>query len=125
MRAMEAASFLTGITEAALQERAGHAVAEEVFKLVQPGERAIVLVGRGNNGRDGALAADWLCRHNVVVDVVLAPRHAVTPAELFGLQNHGVTAIAAEDHVGVEQALRSARVAVDALVGIGASGALR
>src|SRR5712691_10963503 len=125
MRALEAAAFLGGISPAALQERAGTAVAEEVLSLAKPGERVAVLVGHGNNGRDGAVAADWLVRHNVVVDVVLAPRHAVTPAELLRLQSHGAALIAAQDRVSVEHALSNATVAVDALVGIGASGALR
>jgi hydroxyethylthiazole kinase-like uncharacterized protein yjeF len=125
MRALEAAAFAAGISEAALQERAGHAVAEEIFKLVQPGDRVVVLVGHGNNGRDGAVAAEWLGRHNVVVDVVLAPRHAVTPTELLKLRGQGASVIAAEDQVSVAHTLRNARVAVDALVGIGATGALR
>jgi hydroxyethylthiazole kinase-like uncharacterized protein yjeF len=125
MRALEAAAFGAGITEAALQERAGHAVAEEVFALVRPGERVAVLVGRGNNGRDGAVAAEWLARHNVVVDIVLAPRHAVTPTELLKLGSLGASVIAAQDRSGVARALSNARVAVDSLVGIGASGALR
>jgi hydroxyethylthiazole kinase-like uncharacterized protein yjeF len=125
MRALEAAAFSAGISEAALQERAGHALAEEVFKLVKPGERVVVLVGHGNNGRDGAVAAKWLVRHNVVVDVVLAPRHAVTPTELVQLQSLGGLVIASTDGTAVEHALRSTRVVVDALLGIGATGALR
>ena len=36
---------------------AGQAVAEEAFRLVTPGERVVVFVGHGNNGRDGAVAA--------------------------------------------------------------------
>src|SRR5438552_2087000 len=110
MRALESATLLIGISEAALQERAGHAVAEEVFTLAKPGERVVVLVGHGNNGRDGAVAADWLCRHNVVVDVILAPRHAVTPTELLTLQRRGSSVSASTDQSAVEQALKNARV---------------
>src|SRR5258708_29793354 len=74
MRALEAAAFAAGISEAALQERAGHVVAQEVSKLLRPGERVVVLVGHGNNGRDGAVAAEWLAHRGVPIDLVLAPR---------------------------------------------------
>jgi NAD(P)H-hydrate epimerase len=125
MRALEAAAFAGGISEAVLQERAGHAVAQEVFKLVEPGERVVVLVGHGNNGRDGAVAAEWLARRGVPIDLVLTPRHAVTPEERARLQERGASLIASHDHVGVDASLRGASVAIDALAGIGARGALR
>ncbi len=125
MRALEAAAFASGITEAALQERAGHAVAQEVFRLLKPGERVVVLVGHGNNGRDGAVAAEWLLGRRVPIDLVLAPRHAIAAHEIVRLQEHGAATIAAHDQPGVEAALRGAGMAVDALAGIGVSGALR
>ena len=125
MRALEAAAFAAGSTEAALQQRAGHAVAEEVFRLLQPEDRVVVLVGHGNNGRDGAVAAAWLVQHRVPVDLVLAPRHTVSVDELAHLRAGGAAVISHEDRWGIEQALRGARVAIDALAGIGARGALR
>jgi ADP-dependent NAD(P)H-hydrate dehydratase / NAD(P)H-hydrate epimerase len=125
MRALEAAAFATGVTEAGLQARAGHAVAEEVFRLVLPGDRVVVLVGHGNNGRDGAVAAEWLTQHWTPVDLVLAPRHAVTVEELARLRAGGVSVISHADRSGVERALNSARVALDALAGIGMHGPLR
>jgi len=122
MRALEAAAFAAGISEAVLQEHAGHAVAEEVFKLVKPNERVVVLVGHGNNGRDGAVAAEWLVRRGVPLDLVLAPRHAVTVEELARLQALGVSVVTSFD---IDAVLRGASVAIDALAGIGAKGALR
>jgi hydroxyethylthiazole kinase-like uncharacterized protein yjeF len=128
MRALEAASFASGTSEAELQERAGTAVAEEVFRLLSPGDRVVVLVGHGNNGRDGAVAALWLQRHGPPtsgVDLVLAPRHALTSDELAALRAGGATLIGASDEPAIRGALSSARVVVDALLGIGATGALR
>jgi ADP-dependent NAD(P)H-hydrate dehydratase / NAD(P)H-hydrate epimerase len=125
MRALEAAAFASGIDEPALQQRAGCAVAEEVFRLVQPEDRVVVLVGHGNNGRDGAVAADWLSRHQVPVDLVLLPRHALSVQELASLQAHGVSVTSSASGSAVEQVLSNATVAIDALVGIGARGALR
>src|ERR1700730_17402269 len=125
MRSLEAAAFAAGIGEAALQQRAGHAVAEEAFRLVQPDDRVVVLVGHGNNGRDGAVAAEWLVQHRAPVDLVLAPRHSVTVEELGRLRAGGASVIAHDERWGVEQALNGARVAIDALAGIGTRGALR
>ncbi|HEY0583147.1 MAG TPA: NAD(P)H-hydrate dehydratase [Chloroflexota bacterium] len=121
MRALETAAFASGIPEAALQEQAGRAVAEEVFRLLEPDQRVAVLIGHGNNGRDGAVAAEWLLRHQTPVDLMLAPRHAVTADELSLL-----TALGASIVPGAwSTRLQAARVAIDALAGIGVRGALR
>jgi NAD(P)H-hydrate epimerase len=71
------------------------------------------------------VAGEWLLRHGTGVDLVLAPRHAVRPDELERLRGLGGSLVAAEDRVGVERALAGARVALDALAGIGTRGALR
>jgi NAD(P)H-hydrate epimerase len=125
MRALEAAAFAAGIGEAELQTRAGQAVAQEVFRLLGGQGRVAVLVGHGNNGRDGAVAAEWLLEHGAPVDLVVAPRHAVTAGELTRLRAMGASVISSSDHSGVECALSGASLAVDALAGIGARGALR
>src|SRR5215472_2724504 len=122
MRALEAVEFAAGISEAQLQRRAAVAVAEEVARLAAPGARVAVVVGHGNNGRDGALAAEWLAHHSRSVELVLAPRHAVTADELTRMRQAGVSTTPAE---GVRAALSDAQVAVDALAGIGTHGALR
>ena len=125
MRALEAAAFASGVTEAVLQERAGAVVAEEAHRRVQPGDRVAVLVGHGNNGRDGAVAARWLLNHGARVDLVLCPRHAVTADELTELRRLGASLVTASDGAAVRALLDSAAVAIDALLGIGASGPLR
>jgi NAD(P)H-hydrate epimerase len=125
MRALEAAAFASGLSEDALQKRAGIAVAEEVVRLVGPGERVVVFVGHGNNGRDGAVAAQWLAERRTPVDLVLAPRHAITPDELNQLASRGALLIPSDDAPSIDAALRGGTVAVDALAGIGAKGALR
>lgn len=125
MRRLENAAFASGVSEAQLQRRAGEAVAEEVFALIRPGERVAVAVGHGNNGRDGAVAAEWLLGRGVSIDIVLAPRHAVTSDELTHLRAIGAAVVASEDQSSVQAALSSAAVCVDALSGIGVTGALR
>jgi NAD(P)H-hydrate epimerase len=119
MRALEAAS---GLSEAELQQRAAQVLAEEVAGLVAPGGRIVVLVGHGNNGRDGALAGELLAAQQYVVTLVLAPRHALADAELARMH---VTRIAWDDSDALRDALRGSDAVVDALAGIGLSGALR
>lgn len=125
MRALEAAATAAGTSEAQLQEHAGAAVAAEVARLLSPGDAAVVLVGRGNNGRDGALAAGWLARRGVPVALCLVEGHAVNPDEVLSLRDASVRIIAADRTEEVRDALAGARVAVDALAGIGTRGALR
>src|SRR5205823_2279158 len=93
-----------------------------IFRLVRPGERVCVLVGHGNNGRDGAVAAEWLLQHGTPCDLVLAPRHAVLPEEIARLCGRGASVTPHDDAAAV---LSRATVVVDALVGIGAKGVLR
>jgi NAD(P)H-hydrate epimerase len=125
MRALEAAAFAAGIGEAELQTRAGYAVAREVSRIRDGQGRVVVLVGHGNNGRDGAVAAKWLLEHAAPVDLIVAPRHAVTPLELARMRLMGASVIPSSDDSGVDGVLSGASIAVDALAGIGAHGALR
>jgi ADP-dependent NAD(P)H-hydrate dehydratase / NAD(P)H-hydrate epimerase len=124
MRALEAAAFAAGVSEAALQASAGRAVADEVERMVLPGQRVVVLVGHGNNGRDGALAATALGARGIGVELVLALRHAVTDAELRTLRRLGARLCGVDDQ-HAREAIKSARVAIDAISGIGIQGALR
>ncbi len=125
MRALEAAAFAAGVPEATLQEQAGAAVAEEVGALLRPGQVVVVLAGHGNNGRDGAVAARHLAEGGAAVQLFLGPRHAVRDAETETLAGLGVRLGRLEDAPTLEDALRRAAVAVDALVGVGAHGPLR
>jgi len=89
-----------------LMERAGHAVAWEVRKLLGNayGKRVVVVCGKGNNGGDGLVAARVLRGWGVRADV-------------FELA-HGVPAAA------FDRAVERADVMVDAMFGTGFRGAL-
>jgi ADP-dependent NAD(P)H-hydrate dehydratase / NAD(P)H-hydrate epimerase len=125
MRALEAAAFVSGVSESELQQRAGTAVAEQVLPLCNQGRRVLVLVGRGNNGRDGFVAAEWLLKRGIGVGLVLSPRHALNADELARISRLGATLTRSDDESGVESALAGAAIVLDALAGIGAKGALR
>src|SRR5207247_10063817 len=109
MRGLERGAFAACVSEQALQARAGAAMAEEVFRLSGTDSRVVVLVGHGNNGRDGAVAAQWLLEHGALVDLVLAPRHAITPEELRRLRAAGARTTTCGDQAAVDEVLGGAK----------------
>jgi len=126
MRAIERRAVDAGGSLDALMESAGLAVAQETWLMLGSVEerRIVVLVGPGNNGGDGLVAArhlaDWSARVTVYV---AAPRRA-PDAHLDALRERGVEVRAADD-AGAEDALHAAlgdaEVVVDALLGAGSS----
>src|SRR5438874_171284 len=77
MRALEQAAVDAGISLDELMEQAGLAIAQEAWMTlgVVAGRRILVLVGPGNNGGDGLVAARHLAEWEADVAVyMLAPR---------------------------------------------------
>lgn len=127
MRAAEASAAARGISEQVLQERAGAAVADVVHRHF-PHASVVVLVGRGNNGRDGWVAARYLQRRRRNVALYTLPGHALADHELAAVLADGgrVHVHTGEgDYTVLEQWLHAAGVVLDGLLGIGARGAAR
>jgi NAD(P)H-hydrate epimerase len=80
MRAADAAA-LTEVTHETLVNRAGTAVAHRALQILEGayGKRVTVVVGKGSNGADGRVAAEYLTRRGARVTVVGA---ADVPSEL-------------------------------------------
>jgi NAD(P)H-hydrate epimerase len=123
-----------GLPGAALMENAGRAVAAAVLeRFPEPRAGAVViLVGKGNNGGDGLVCA----RHLAGAGVEPLVFKLGEPAELSGeaalnwrvwtAGNRGAWLIeGAEDLDELRRALAGARVVVDALLGVGVTGAPR
>ena len=115
----------------ALADRVSAAAAFMSASQVAASPRVLVLVGPGNNGGDGLVAARHLQRWHGAVNVfVLGPRPDDDPKRELAL-DAGATIIGAdEDPVGaLERALPTAFIVVDAVLGIGAArpleGAIR
>ena len=117
-----------GTSKAELMELAGEFAATEILKL-NP-DRVLVLVGFGNNGGDGWVAADILSHKGVDVDIVSPVEPDEIPA---ALARHVARRTAGRDvHVCVgpsrdelEVLIDKADVVVDAIFGTGFHGDLR
>ncbi len=126
MRVIEAAADAAGHSYAAMMERAGRAVAEAVqARLDVRGQRVLVLVGPGNNGGDGLVAARILAQAGARVACFLTrPRNPQEDENYGQLQALPVTCTLL-DGEAQQQALRQraaqADVIVDALLGTGST----
>jgi NAD(P)H-hydrate epimerase len=122
MRALEQAAVAAGTPLDDLMEAAGLAVAQEAWLSlgVVAGRRVLVLVGPGNNGGDGLVAARHLADWEADVAVyLLAPRDN---ANLAMVRERDVPIIVADEdaaHERLQTALDGAELVIDALLGIG------
>lgn len=130
MRAIEAASDAAGHTYAMMMERAGRAVAQALMarRNVQK-MRVLVLVGPGNNGGDGLVAARHLAQAGADVVCYLArPRDPQADPNYRALQERGVPCLLADEDPGsarLRKLASAAHVVIDALLGTGATPPLK
>ena len=126
--ALDRASQAAGISDEALMERAGRAVARSAVDVMGGtyGRRAVVVCGKGNNGGDGLVAARHLARWGVRVCVVaveplddLREPAATNAARLDEVPSIRIVRF---DHAVLDRELRRADVAIDALFGTGFRG---
>ena len=100
MRQIEAASDAAGHSYAAMMEQAGRATAEAIVaRRDVDGRHVLVLVGPGNNGGDGLVAARYLAEaHARVTCYLLKPRDPTHDRNLGQIQERGIdTRLAGED----------------------------
>ncbi|WP_242415423.1 NAD(P)H-hydrate dehydratase [Sphingomonas panni] len=112
MRAAEEAAFASGVTQDALMEHAGLAVAREVRRLAL-GRPVLLLAGPGNNGGDAFVCARLLRSRGVDVGVAAMPGRTSGAAERVRATWSGEVSSLAD------AAVRP--VVVDGLFGIGLS----
>jgi hydroxyethylthiazole kinase-like uncharacterized protein yjeF len=123
---MREAEARSGVPIPQLMENAGLAVAQEVWLLL--GEvmerRVLVLVGPGNNGGDGLVAArhlhDWGAKVHVYL---LAPRREDDPVFAEVVKRQVPITLAQDDaqegFSSLEEALSQTEVIIDAILGTG------
>jgi hydroxyethylthiazole kinase-like uncharacterized protein yjeF len=113
-----------GLTTDALMENAGKAVAEEVRRILGniDQQHILFLIGPGNNGGDGLVAARHLHDWGARVSVYLLGERPEGDPKLQPVRERGVTCIKAaedEDMKRLDELLASATGVVDALFGTG------
>ena len=126
MRCLEEASVAKGISTDTLMENAGLAAAREGRKALGSvaGSRVLVLVGPGNNGGDGLVAARHLQRWGAVVTAYLVAQRPKEDGKLCSALERGVMAIStAEDPAlkALDGELGRSRLAIDAVLGTGSA----
>lgn len=131
MRAIEQASDAAGHTYAAMMERAGTAVADAVIAKLRDtcrtdaiGKHILVLVGPGNNGGDGLVAARLLCEAGAKVTCYLFKPRGDEDPNFVAARDKGCIMTMAPDDVQwrvLRNLARSAFVIIDALLGTGAA----
>ncbi len=130
MRAIEKASDAAGHTYAAMMERAGRAVAQVLTARQDVRKkRVLILVGPGNNGGDGLVAARYLVQAGAEVACYLTRARDPQSDENFRrLQDLSVFCLAADgdpDTRRLQQMAAKADVIIDALLGTGATPPLK
>jgi hydroxyethylthiazole kinase-like uncharacterized protein yjeF len=124
MRRIEAASNAAGHSYAAMMEQAGRAVADAITARRNVRDRQVlVLVGPGNNGGDGLVAARYLADAGAdVTCYLLNPRDPAQDENLSLVQERGLATVLADEDAkwhGLQRLVREADVVVDALLGTG------
>ena len=124
MRDIEARAGEAGVSEATLMETAGLRFAGRVRQYVGAGSGIVVLVGPGNNGGDGLVAARHLHEWGASVTVYLCGRRPEGDGNLAAVGRLGLPVIKAVNDPGYDrlrEALSTADAAVDSILGTGRS----
>lgn len=123
MTAIEQASERVGVSTDTLMENAGLAVAQAARGELggTAGGRVVVLVGPGNNGADGLVAARHLRRWGAEVVCCLLTRRPESDPKLDLAREYGVETLSSPDNDTLERLLRRSRLVIDAVLGTGRS----
>ncbi len=126
MRRLEQGAVEAGVSLDELMENAGRAVADEVAAGLGDVEdsRIVVLIGPGNNGGDGLVAARRLAELGADVRAYVVAGSGDPAGKRATAEAAGVVVASALDDSGVQElgsAAASADVVIDAVLGTGAS----
>lgn len=124
MRAIEQAADAGGLSYATMMENAGQAVARWLEQQGIHGQQLLVLVGPGNNGGDGLVAARYLHQAGAAVSVYCARADTESDENWKLAQSAGVPLYRSEEDESYDLLQRLTAQAdwiVDALLGTGVS----
>ena len=126
MRQAEQDCARIGLSTATLMENAGKAVAEEVGRILGASgkQRILILIGPGNNGGDGLVAARYLHDWRAEVSLCLFGRRPADDPNLELVRQRGISGVKAAESDNLDRLddlLSSANLVIDALFGTGKS----
>jgi hydroxyethylthiazole kinase-like uncharacterized protein yjeF len=122
MRSLEEDAAAAGRPPALLMENAGRAVAEAIRDRLRGARarRIVVLVGPGNNGGDGLVAARYLYDFGAEVCVLLLAARPPDDPNIFALQERSLDLVGPDGALDrLDEALPRADAVVDAVLGTG------
>jgi len=123
MKQLEQRSNEAGYGYDVMMENAGRSVAEAIQERMQVrGKRVLVLVGPGNNGGDGLVAARYLSKTGAQIICYLWKSRASDDPNLEAARERNVHCMIGEDESSgkmLSKALQNADVIIDALLGTG------
>jgi len=124
MRQIDQECIRSGTSGSVLMENAGKAVAEETRQILGTvnQQRILLLVGPGNNGGDGLVAARYLHDWEAKVSVYLCSQRPPNDSNLELVQQRNITRVEAAQDENLnkfDELLSSANCVIDALFGTG------
>jgi len=126
MAAVDANAAALGVPRKQLMESSGGAVAREVRAVADPGAAVALLCGRGNNGGDAFVAARFLSAYDATVHLLGRPESIRTDIARENWAALGAAEVPTETVTdSADLSLGDPDVVVDAMLGTGATGALR
>jgi NAD(P)H-hydrate epimerase len=122
-RSLENRANEGGLSFAEMMENAGRRTAEAIQgRMAVKKKRIVILVGPGNNGGDGLVAAHYLWEMGAQVTCYIWKRNVEGDSNYQRVEAGGLAIIWAEDDAGfeaLEGLLSAADIVVDALLGVG------
>ena len=130
MRAIENEAFKQGVSQYILMENAGLGIARKVRTLLGnlAPNHILVLVGSGNNGGDGLIAAKYLKMWGAEVTVYLCSKRKDSYPNMATLQNLGIQIKSSSNDSRfnvLKSAISTSSVLVDGIMGTGLSRSIQ
>jgi len=123
MKQLETDADAAGHSFAAMMEQAGQAVSDKIQARIDvKGKRILILVGPGNNGGDGLVAARYLSQAGAQIICYPWKTRPEQDPNLQAVHDQGIHCVQAGSdpgHKTLTKALQNADVIVDALLGTG------
>ncbi len=127
IRSVEAKADSAGLSYLKMMEKAGRGCAEYILKNCRNARNIVILVGKGKNGGDGFVIARHLynaCKNVTVIKLFDKPSDTLSESRKNELSKDLPVLVFTEDKSKCAEIILNSDVVVDAVFGIGFSGAL-